>query len=138
MTTQKSISTKPENAIVLSELPDLAKAEVAPAELLGDYWTPENVGESKRVFYLGLDEQSVIEPATGEDRPLRIVKFLEKQGDDIRTIRNGSARLVGLFEQFSANIQIGSPFLITYLGKKKTNTGKFADNWSVKPLIVNQ
>ena len=138
MTTQKSISTKPENAIVLSELPDLAKAEVAPAELLGDYWTPENVGESKRVFYLGLDEQSVIEPATGEDRPLRIVKFLEKQGDDIRTIRNGSARLVGLFEQFSANIQVGSPFLITYLGKKKTNTGKFADNWSVKPLIVNQ
>lgn len=129
---------KAENQIVLSNLPDLTKAEVAPAELLGDYWTPEKEGESKRVFYLGLDEQSVIEPATGENRLLRIVKFLEKQGDNIRTIRNGSARLVGLFEQFSANIQVGSPFLITYLGKKKTNTGKFADNWSVKPLIVNQ
>lgn len=139
MSTQSNeISMKAENQIVLSNLPDLTKAEVAPAELLGDYWTPEKEGESKRVFYLGLDEQSVIEPATGENRLLRIVKFLEKQGDNIRTIRNGSARLVGLFEQFSANIQVGSPFLITYLGKKKTNTGKFADNWSVKPLIVNQ
>jgi len=131
-----SITTKPEYQIDLSHFPDLSKAEVAPAELLGDYWTPEKEGESKRVLYLGLDEQSVIEPATGENRSLRIVKFLEQQGDDIRTIRNGSARLVGLFEQFANNIQTGSAFLITYLGKKKTNTGKFADNWSVKPLII--
>ena len=123
-------------ALNLAELPDLTKAEVAPTELLGDYWTPESVGETKRVFFIGFDTQSVIEQATGESRDLTIVKFLEPQGDQIRTIRNGSARLVGVFEQFAKEVKAGDPFQITYLGKKKTNTGKFADSWSVKPLIL--
>ena len=95
----------------LTTLPDLSKADVAPTELLG-------------------------EQATGETRELNIVKFVEKQGDEFRTIRNGSARLYGAFEQFARDLKPGQPFLITYLGKKKTNTGKFADSWSVKPLIV--
>ena len=120
----------------LSSLPDLDKAEVAPTELLGEYWTPEKEGESKRVFFAGFDTQNVIEQATGETRDLNIVKFVEKQGNEFRTIRNGSARLVGAFEQFARDLKPGMPFLITYLGKKKTNTGKFADTWSVKPIIV--
>lgn len=120
----------------LTNLPDLSKAEVASVELLGDYWTPESVGETKRVFFAGFDTQQVIEQATGESRDLTIVKFLERQGDDIRTIRNGSARLVGVFEQFAKEVKEGQPFQITYLGKKKTNTGKFADSWSVRPLIL--
>lgn len=122
--------------IDISNLPDLAKAEVAPAELLGEYWTPSEVGETKRVFFLGLDSQLVLEPSTGEQRELSIVKFLENQGGELRTLRNGSARLVGVFEQFAGSIKPGSPYQITYLGKKKTNTGKYADSWSVKPLIV--
>ena len=126
-----------DNQLVVANLPDLDKAEVAPAELLGEYWSPETVGETKRVFFIGFDTQSVIEQSTGENRDLNIVKFLEKQGGEYRTIRNGSARLVGVFEQFANSIQQGSPFQITYLGKKKTNTGKYADSWSVKPLIVS-
>ena len=120
----------------LANLPDLAKAEVAPTELLGEYWTPETVGETKRVFFAGFATQNVIEQATGEERDLDIVQFIEKQGDIFRTIRNGSARLVGAFSQFAKDIKPGQPFEITYLGKKKTNTGKFADSWSVKPLIL--
>ena len=123
--------------IVLSNLPDLSKAEVAPTELLGEYWSPAEKGESKRVFFSGFSTQKVYEPATGEERELDIVLFIEKQGDDFRTIRNGSARLVGVFSQFAGTIKQGQPFEITYLGKKKTNTGKFADSWSVKPLILN-
>lgn len=133
----QQIAAANDNQIVIANLPDLDKAEVAPAELLGEYWTPENVGESKRVFFLGFDTQNVIEQSTGENRDLNIVKFLEKQGTEYRTIRNGSSRLVGVFEQFAQSIKPGSPFQITYLGKKKTNTGKFADAWSVKPLIVS-
>lgn len=120
----------------LETLPDLSKAEVAPTELLGEYWSPENVGECKRVFFAGFDTQNVLEQATGETRELNIVKFVEKQGDEFRTIRNGSARLVGAFEQFARDVKLGMPFLITYLGKQKTNTGKFADSWSVKPIII--
>lgn len=120
----------------LETLPDLDKAEVAPTELLGEYWSPETVGECKRVFFAGFDTQTVIEQATGENRDLNIVKFVERQGEEFRTIRNGSARLVGAFEQFARDIKPGMPFQITYLGKQKTNTGKFADTWSVKPIIV--
>ena len=120
----------------LNTLPDLSKCDVAPTELLGEYWSPETVGESKRVFFVGFDTQNVIEQATGENRELNIVKFIEKQGDEFRTIRNGSARLYGAFEQFARDLKPGTPFLITYLGKQKTNTGKFADSWSVKPIII--
>lgn len=120
----------------LNSLPDLSQAEVSPTELLGEYWSPENPGETKRVFFIGFDTQSVIEQESGESRDLNIVKFLEKQGDEYRTIRNGSSRLYGAFEQFARDLKPGAPFQITYLGKKKTNSGKFADSWSVKPLIL--
>lgn len=132
----KEITTATNNQIVLGNLPDLSKAEVAPTELLGEYWSPAEIGETKRVFFAGFETQKVIEPATGEERDLDIVLFLEKQGDTYRTIRNGSARLVGVFNQFSRDLQKGQPFEITYRGKSKTNTGKFADTWSVKPLII--
>lgn len=134
--TTQNVAAPVDNGIVLSKLPDLSKAEVAPTELLGEYWTPEDIGETKRVFFAGFGTQNVIEQATGEERDLDIVKFVEKQGDTYRTIRNGSARLVGAFTQFAKELKPGQPFEITYLGKKKTNTGKFADSWSVKPLIV--
>jgi len=126
------------NQIVLANLPDLSKMEPAPTELLGEYWSPspENIGETKRVFFSGFTTQTVIEPATGEERELDVVLFLEKQGNTYRTIRNGSARLVGVFSQFATQLVPGQPFEITYLGKKKTNTGKLADNWKVTPLIL--
>lgn len=138
----KEITKPTNNQIVpgladLSKLPDLSKAEVAPTELLGEYWTPSEIGETKRVFFAGFSSQSVIEQATGEERDLDIVQFIEKQADgSFRTLRNGSARLVGVFSQFAKELTPGNAFEITYLGKKKTNTGKFADSWSVKPLII--
>lgn len=138
--TQVAISAQEQQVLStfenLNNLPDLSAAEVSPVEISGEYWTPAEPGEKKRVFFVGLDSQQVIEPATGEMRELPIVKFLEKVGDSYRTIRNGSAKLVGVFQQFEASIKPGTPYEITYLGKKKTSTGKFADNWSVKPIIV--
>lgn len=139
-TINENIATRESQAAMwlpdLKSLPNLDEAEVSVAELLGDYWTPAEVGEKKRVFFLGFDQQTVIDQQTGKDVVLDIVQFLEKQGEDYRTIRNGSARLVGLFSQFAQSLKRGTPFEITYLGKKKTTSGKFADNWSVKPLIV--
>ncbi len=120
----------------LNTLPDLAKAEVSPTELLGEYWSPEAAGETKRVFFAGFSTQLVIEQATGEERELNVVQFIEKQGDIFRTIRNGSARLVGAFEQLARDLQPGQPFEIKYLGKKRTTKGMMADSWSVKPLII--
>lgn len=134
---ENAVATTPTAGFpALTNLPDLTNAEVAPTELLGEYWSPEKEGESKRVFFAGFDTQRVIDQATGENAELPIVLFVEKQGDEFRTLRNGSARLYGVFEQFARDLKPGTPFLITYLGKKKTTAGRQADSWSVKPLIV--
>ena len=121
----------------LNTLPDLSQCEVEPIELVGDYWSPEKEGEKKRVFFYDFSTQNVIEQATGEERDLNIVRFIEPTKDgDYRLIRNGSARLVGQFEQMSRSLVGGEAFEITYLGKRKTTTGKFADSWSVKRIIL--
>ena len=120
----------------LNTLPDLDKAEVSPLELLGEYWTPEQVGETKRVFFIDIVNTNSIDPESGLTVELSSVRFLEKQGDTFRTIRNSSKRLVAAFEVFSGDIS-GKPFEITYEGKKKNSTNSFkSDNWSVKPLII--
>ena len=60
---------------------------------------------------------------------------MEQRDGQLRAIRNGSRRLVGIFEQFAASVKPGDAFEITYLGKKKNNTNSFkSDNWSVKAL----
>lgn len=122
----------------LNTLPDLAECEVAPIELVGEYWSPMEKGESKRVFFYGFGTQSVIEQATGELRDLDIVQFIEQRDGDFRLIQNGSARLVGQFNQMARFIEKGDAFLITYLGKEKTTTGKFADSWSVKRIFIKK
>lgn len=123
----------------LATLPNLAECEVEPIELVGDYWSPEREGESKRVFFYDFSTQSVLDQATGEERDLTVVRFVEAAGKgDFRLIRNGSARLVGQFEQMARFLNTGDAFEITYLGKKKTTTGKFADSWSVKRIILKK
>jgi hypothetical protein len=120
----------------LTTLPDLEKAEVSPLELLGEYWTPEKEGETKRVFFIDIIPTNSVDPESGETIDLATVRFLEKQGDTYRTIRNSSKRLVAAFEVFSGDIS-GKPFEIRYEGKKKNTTNGYkSDNWSVRPLIV--
>jgi len=122
--------------IVLANLPDLSKAEVAPVELLGEYWTPTAAGETKRVFFIDIVNTNSIDPASGETVELSSVRFLEKQGDAFRTIRNSSKRLVAAFEVFSGDIK-GKPFEVRYEGKKRNSTNSFmSDNWSVRPLVI--
>lgn len=122
-----------------NKLPNLSEAEVDPVELSGEYWTPENEGESKRVFFAGLVEESVLEMESGETRQLVVAKFVEQRDGKLRAIRNGSRRLVGIFEQFANTVKPGDAFEITYLGKKKNSTNSFkSDNWSVRPLTFKK
>ena len=47
----KEEAAQQENAVAVvdfTKLPDLSKAEPESLELSGEYWTPENPGESKR------------------------------------------------------------------------------------------
>ena len=134
--TEKAVATAPAGEIVLANLPDLSNAEAAPVELLGEYWSPVNPGETKRVFFIDIVNTNSIDPASGETVELPSVRFLEKQGNTFRTIRNSSKRLVAAFEVFSGDIK-GQPFEVRYEGKKKNSTNSFlSDNWSVRPLVI--
>ncbi len=116
------------------ELPLLRDAEPYPFDLMADYWTPENDGESKRVYFDKIALRQVADQNTGDIIELECAFFLEQQENgELKTVSNGSKRLVGALQAY--DIQKGTPLLITYLGKKKNRTNSFkSDIWSVKPL----
>lgn len=120
-------------------LPDLSQAEAEPVEMSGEYWTPEKEGETRRLFFVGLNMENVVEMESGETRELLVAQFAEMVDGKLRSVRNGSRRLVGIFESFAATIKPGDPFEITYLGKKKNVSNSFkSDHWSVHRLVVKR
>lgn len=119
-------------------LPDLNKAEVLPFEMMSDYWTPETPGESKRLFFDRITTRMALDQQSGEPIELECANFFEqdKKDDGLKTISNGSKRLVGLIQ--SLKIPQGMPLYITYLGKKKNKSNQFqSDYWSVKQLRIS-
>ena len=129
-------------AVDLSQnLPDLSKANELPVDLSGNYWTPETVGETKRLFFVEIKPQKVLSAnGTGELIDLDCAVFLEQNEDGaIATLTNGSRRLVGVLETYveAGQIKQGTPLQITYNGKKRNKSTAFSsDNWSIKPLII--
>jgi hypothetical protein len=122
----------------LENIADLQNAEVAPFDLMSDYWSPEMKGESRRVLFDRIQTMSTVDQASGEVIELECAFFFyqETPGGPIKQIRNGSKRLVGGIQGF--NIPRLTPLLIKYLGKvKNKNNANQSDNWSITPLRVN-
>jgi len=120
-----------------ASIPDLEMAQEVPFDLMADYWTPEAKGESKRVYFDCIKEREIRDiQDPNVTATLRCAYFFEKEkGQPVKTISNGSKRLVGVIEDMK--IQRGTPLLITYQGKKKNATNTFSsDNWSIKPLLI--
>jgi hypothetical protein len=118
------------------ETPNLDEATPLPFDLMADYWTPQNPGESKRVFFDRVDLRSVKDMNSEETIELECAFFIEKVNNEAKSISNGSRRLVGAIQ--SLGILRGSALLITYLGKKKNKSNNFmSDAWSIKPLVIN-
>ena len=130
-------------SIAITPLPDLSAAIEEPIELGYLYWTPINVGESKRGVVIGIENAFYdrVDDKTGEVTELELpcVIFAEQKtnGTWIK-ISNGSKRLVAVIEQA---IKTGSiipgqtPLQLKYMGKKKNSTNGFSsDTFEVKPL----
>ena len=117
------------------EMPDLSKMEVAKFDLMADYWTPEEKGESKLVVFTKLQTRAVQDEQTGEIFDLPCAYFMEQTSPgEFKQISNGSKRLVGVFE--NGKIAAGTALKITYLGKKKNSSNSHqSDYWSIKPLV---
>ena len=146
--TQQSteIATTDNNAFVAQQidlkgaLPDLNKADQMPIDLCGNYWTPEAIGETKRVFFVKIEPQKVMSSDSSDVIDLECAVFLEQAPDgSVRTITNGSKRLVGVLETYTMQgiLGHGTPLQITYMGKKKNKSNShMSDSWSIKPLII--
>jgi len=117
-------------------LPDIENAEVAPFDLMADYWTPEKLGENKRVFFDKIGTRFVKDLNSDGLIELECAFFLEQKDGEVKSVSNGSKRLVGAIE--SNQIKRGTPLLITFLGKTKNKNNNFqSDSWSIKPLKIN-
>ena len=116
-------------------LPDLKTATAGPLELAGEYWSPEKEGETRRMFFNEIRQETTIDQQ-GNDIELSVAYFVEMRGGDMVPVRQASRRLVAVLENFK--VQPGTPLEITYKGKQKNKTNSFmSDHWSVKPLIVS-
>jgi hypothetical protein len=116
-------------------LPNLENAQQVPFDLMADYWTPEVPGESKRMFFDRIGVRGVKDLTTDEVIELECAFFLEQVNGEVKSISNGSKRLVGAIQ--ANGIKRGTPLEVKYLGKKKNKTNSFqSDSWSVKPLII--
>lgn len=119
-----------------SDLPDLSKAEASVLPVNGEYWTPTHEGETKRLFYVGLKEETFTNEK-GEDVELPVAYFVEYKDGRKEVVRQAGRRLAGWFEGMANRVLPGTPFEITYLGKKKNNTNaNITDRWSIKELII--
>ncbi len=117
-----------------SELPDISKATAGPLELTGEYWSPENAGETRRMFFNEIRQETTIDQQ-GNDIELSVAYFVEVRGGNMVPIRQASRRLVAVLENFK--VQPGTPLEITYKGKQRNKTNSFmSDFWSVRPLII--
>lgn len=120
------------------ELPDLSKATPAPLPINGDYWSPKEAGEKKRVFFLKISNDKVVDQKSGELVDLPVAYFVEVVNGRKQIIRQGGARLVSVFEGFSeaGTITPGMAFEIEYKGLKRTTNGNNIATWSITPLAT--
>lgn len=112
----------------IDQLETFEKAEI---DLISNYWTPETVGETKRVIFDRLGVTKVLDNGTGEVIDLECAFFFVKENGATKQLVNGSKRLVGAL----ASLPQYTPLQITYLGKKSNSTNSFkSDHWVVNPL----
>lgn len=117
-------------------LPKLDDAVEYPVDLMADYWTPETPGEAKRLYFDKIAPRLVKDVSSDAMLELECAFFVESKDGELKSISNGSKRLVGAIQ--SNGIQRGTPLLITFMGKKKNKSNSYmSDNWSIKPLVVN-
>ena len=116
------------------DLPDLESAEELDIDLNDSYWSPDEVGESKRLFFSHIAPRKVLNPNGGGLAEIDCAHFIEVVDGEKVTVVTGGKRLVGAMEKHG--VTQGMAFQITYIGEIKNMTNDFDSyNWSIRPLI---
>lgn len=122
--------------ITPDQLAKLNEAKPLPVDLVSDYWSPVNKGEKKNVIFDRISPWPVVDQNTGEVIELECVFMHVAEEGSIRTIRNGSKRLVAAFR--GNNVRQGTGWEVTYEGKTRNRTNSFSsDDWKVRPLDLS-
>lgn len=118
------------------EMPDLDECEVVPLDLASNYWTPLNLNEKRRAYFVGIkimDMQSLEDPEILIELPCAF--FYWKENGAMKGFCNASKVLVSILKQ--NHMETGVALEISWLGKKKNSSNSFkSDMWSVKPLMI--
>lgn len=119
--------------ILRADIPALNDYVKESIDLAQEYWSPEKDGESRRMYFMGVQPQKV--PDQNDKMKtveLMCAVFVEIDKDGTpKTVANGSIRLVSIVERLPEQ----TPVMVTYRGKKKNRTNSHQSAaWSVETL----
>jgi hypothetical protein len=128
-----------------SDLPSLVDTKAAPVPLSVEYWSPENEGDSKRGWILGIEVLQVPDMETGEIKDMESVLFVEEgpDGKKSRYYNAGKVLVANVKDAINRGeiipASILTPVQITYLGQKKNRSNsRLSKRFEILPLIVSQ
>lgn len=112
----------------ISQITDLSTYKTAGLNLSATYWSPANVGDTKRLLFMEIKSIQHPNEETAEAKELPTAVFVDPSTKEV--IHQGSARLVAIFQR--ENTKPLTPVQITYRGKVKNSTNQFSsDAWEV-------
>jgi hypothetical protein len=125
-------------------LPSIQSTQAANVPLQVEYWSPQEEGESKRGWILGIEPQEVADIETGELKLLESMLFVEETADGKKArFFNASRTLVANVKAAISRgeiipASILTPVQITYRGVKKNRTNNYkSSKWEILPLVIN-
>ena len=138
-------TSTPQQIITMPIIPDIDLMVEGDIAFGSEYWTPQDIGESKRGTVLRFEIQPYdkVDDRTGEitQLDLKVVIFAQYRGSTVKQVyANGGKRLVASIENAVNSgliIPEKTPVVIRYLGKRKNSTNGFmSDDFEVKPLVL--
>ena len=112
----------------ISQITDLSTYKPIGLNLSATYWSPANVGDTKRLLFMEIKSIQHPNEETAEAKELPTAVFVDPSTKEV--IHQGSARLVAIFQR--ENTKPLTPVQITYRGKVKNSTNQFSsDAWEV-------
>jgi len=112
----------------IAQITDLSTYKTVGLNLSATYWSPANVGDTKRLLFMDIKSIQHPNEETAEAKDLPTAVFVDPSTKEV--IHQGSARLVAIFQR--ENTKPLTPVQITYRGKVKNSTNQFSsDAWEV-------
>lgn len=112
----------------IAQITDLSTYKPIGLNLSATYWSPANVGDTKRLLFMEIKSIQHPNEETAEAKEQLTAVFVDPSTKEV--IHQKSAILVGIMQR--ENPKPLTPFQITYRGKVKNSTNQFSsDAWEV-------